>query len=211
MVGEGIRSLNLMLPGMIGYDPNSPTYTYDRGRCEEEFRQANFGGRSVWDAGFQMVIAYTKNNLTRKTIADIFQSELASLNGKFQVDTRELEDYYTRRSEGRLPLFTTGWFEDIHDPHNWLYPYTLGIYASDQGLPADLQSQFKDFLIRGVEASDPAQRAEIYHGFNQLYYDQAPGILLFVPIQKHYQQRWVNGWYDNPAYPGLYFYVLRKD
>jgi peptide/nickel transport system substrate-binding protein len=211
MAGEGIRSLNLMLPGMIGYNPDSPAYNYDPGRCADEFKQATFGGLSVWDAGFQMVIPYTKNSLMRKTIADIFQHELTSVNGKLKVDTRELDDYFTRRRDRKLPLYTSGWFEDIHDPHNWLYPYTLGIYASYQGLPADLQKQFKDFLIRGVEATDPAQREEIYHGFNQLYYDQAPAILLFLPMERHYQQRWVNGWYDNPAYPGLYFYVLRKD
>ncbi len=211
MAGEGIRSLNVMLPGMIGYNPDSPAYTYDRGRCEDEFRQATFSGRSVWETGFKVVIPYTKNNLTRKTIADIFKSELTSLNSKFQVDTRQLDDYFSRRLERRLPLYISGWVEDIHDPHNWLYPYTLGIYAPYQGFPADLQSQFKDFLVRGVQATDPAQRAEIYQGFNQLYYEQAPGILLFIPVQRHYQQRWVNGWYDNPAYTGLYFYVLRKD
>jgi peptide/nickel transport system substrate-binding protein len=211
MAGEGIRSRNLMLPGMIGYNPDNPAYNFDPGRCADEFRQANFGGRNVWDAGFQMVIPYTKNSLMRKTIADILQHELTSVNGQFKVDTRELEDYFTLRRNRKLPLYTTGWFEDIHDPHNWLYPYTVGVYSSYQGLPADLQNQFKDFLIRGVEAADPTQRAEVYHGFNQLYYDQAPAILLFLPVERHYQQRWVNGWYHNPAYPGLYFYVLRKD
>lgn len=211
MAGEGIRSLNVMLPGMIGYNPDTPVYNYDRARCEDEFKQANFGGRSVWDTGFRMVVAYTESSLMRKTIADIFQSELTSINNKFRVDTRQVDDYITKKGDRRLPFYVAGWLEDIHDPHNWLYPYTLGSLASYQGLPADLQSQFKDFLVRGVEATDPAQRAEIYRGFDQLYYDQAPGILLFLPGQRHYQQRWVNGWYGNPTYTGLYFYVLRKD
>ena len=211
MGGEGVRSLNVMLPGMIGYNPKSPVYTLNRGRCEDEFKQATFGDRNVWDTGFRMVIPYNKNSLTRETIAKIFQRELTSINPKFQVETRELEDFFAQRRESRLPLFVSGWLEDVHDPHNWLYPYTLGIYAPIQELPGELENQFKDLLFRGVEATDPTQRTEIYQGFNQLYYEQVPALLLFLSIQRHYQQRWVNGWYDNPAYPGLYFYVLRKD
>jgi peptide/nickel transport system substrate-binding protein len=211
MAGEGIRSLNVMLPGMLGYQPDSPVYNHDRGRCEDEFRQASFGGRNVWDTGFKMVIGYPKNSPSRKAIAEIFQTELKGINSKFQVETRELSDYNTRRINRKLPMFLSGWIEDIHDPHNWVYPYTVGAYGKYQNLPADLQREFKDILIQGVEATDPDKRAEIYHGFNKLYYDQAPGILLFLPVKRQYQQRWVNGWYDNPAYPGLYFYVLRKD
>ena len=211
MAGEGIRSLNVMLPGMIGYQPDSPIYSYDRGRCEDEFRQASISGRNVWDTGFRMVIPYPNNSLMRKTVAEIFQTELKGINSKFQVEIREIDDYNTRRRDSRLPLFVSGWIEDIHDPHNWVYPYSIGTYGYYQNLSTDLQQEFKDILVRGVATSDPTQRAEIYHEFNQLYFDQVPGILLFLPSQRHYQQRWVNGWYDNPAYPGIYFYVLRKD
>ena len=27
---------------------------------------------------------------------------------------------------------------------------------------------------------------------------------------RHYEQRWVQGWYRNMIYPGTYFYVLSK-
>jgi len=157
------------------------------------------------------VIPYPNNSLMRKTVAEIFQTELKGINSKFQVEIREIDDYNSRRRDSRLPLFVSGWIEDIHDPHNWVYPYSIGTYGYYQNLPTDLQQEFKDILVRGVATSDPTQRAEIYHEFNQLYFDEVPGILLFLPSQRHYQQRWVNGWYDNPAYPGIYFYVLRKD
>jgi|GEM_PF-1327948 len=211
MAGEGVRSLNLMLPGMVGYNPDTPVNDYDRARCEDEFKQAIFDGQSVWDKGFNLTIGYSKNSLVRKTIAEIFQNELTSLNSKFRIQTRELDDYINRRRSRKLGIFTTGWQEDIHDPHNWLYPYTVGVFAGYQALPPVLQSQFKDYLISGVQATDVAQREQIYRAFNQLYYEQSPGVLLFIPVTRFYQQRWVNGWYDNPAYTGLYFYVLRKD
>ncbi len=38
-----------------------------------------------------------------------------------------------------LPLFISGWQEDIHDPHNWYQPYLVGTYGRLQSLPQDLQ------------------------------------------------------------------------
>ena len=39
----------------------------------------------------------------------------------------------------------------------------------------------------------------------------APDIILAIPTQRHYEQQWVNGYYDNPIYPGFYFYPLSKN
>ena len=57
---------------------------------------------------------------------------------------------------------------------------------------------------------DPAKRAAIYAEFNQLFYDLNPGILLFVVQGRRYQQRWVEGWYDNPIFAGTYYYPISK-
>lgn len=213
MLGEGIRSINVMLPGMIGYMPESPSYSYDLRRCEDEFRQASFGGASVWESGFRMIIPFTSSSTSRRVIASIFQKEINAINPRFKIEVQDLSstDYFRLRRENRIPLFLGGWMEDYHDPHNWIYPYAIGTYASLQALPLELRREFEGFARRGVEVVDPAQRAEIYKGFNQLYYEQVPALLLYLTVNRRYQQRWVNGWYDNPIYPGLYFYVLRKD
>ncbi len=29
-----------------------------------------------------------------------------------------------------LPIFVSGWLEDIHDPHNWYVPYIIGTYGA---------------------------------------------------------------------------------
>jgi peptide/nickel transport system substrate-binding protein len=41
-------------------------------------------------------------------------------------------------------------------------------------------------------------------------YENAPAIRLAVTTGRHYEQRWVNGWYYNPVYPGTYFYPLSE-
>jgi peptide/nickel transport system substrate-binding protein len=209
-----LRSVTVMLSEMIGYDAGAPQYTYDPGRCQEEFSQASFGGSSVWDAGFALKLPYRQGNLPEQKIAEIFQRELTALNPNFKVEAIGLEtdDFNQRYIEGRLPIFTQDWLEDIHDPHNWVVPYTIGNYFSSQlNLPADLKRQFKEIIDRGVAEQNPEARAEIYHQFNNKFYEQALVILMFQSINRQYQQRWVRGWYNNPLYPGLYFYVLGKD
>jgi peptide/nickel transport system substrate-binding protein len=45
---------------------------------------------------------------------------------------------------------------------------------------------------------------------NQLFYDNVPTILLANPTGRHYEQRWVNGYYTNPIYGDFYYYALSK-
>ncbi len=210
--GEGIRSNNVMLPNMLGYDASSPYYTYNLDRCADEFRQAQFDGRTVWDTGFRLALPFPSGDDGRTIIAQILRDELSGLNQKFRVEARQLQsqEFNDLNGQGKLPYTNSSWVEDIHDPHNWVYPYTLGNLARGQHMPADLQRQFQDIISRAVEINDPTARAEVYREFNQRYYEEAPAILLFQVVGRHYQQRWVNGWYGNPVFPGLYYYVLSK-
>jgi peptide/nickel transport system substrate-binding protein len=100
--------------------------------------------------------------------------------------------------------------EDIHDPHNWYQPYIVGTYGRRQKLPAELTAMFSEYIDKGVAETDPAKRAEIYTELNQVIFDQAPQIILAIATQRHYEQRWVQGWFYNPITPGTYFYSLSK-
>jgi peptide/nickel transport system substrate-binding protein len=120
-------------------------------------------------------------------------------------------DFVQNSLDHNLPIFFAGWWEDIHDPHNWVVPYTTGSWGLCQKLPADLKVQFAKIINRAVSESDPARRAMIYKEFNQLYYDTASSIPLFMSTGERYQQRWVKGWYHNPMYSGRYFYALWKE
>lgn len=213
VLGEGIRSITVMLPGMTGYDANASYYRYDTARCEEEFRQSSFGGPSVWEAGFTLRLAFPQGSHAQQKIAEIFQREVTALNPKFILEPTPLEpeDYYQRYYADRLPIFTGSWVEDIHDPHNWVVPYTLVNFGDYLNLPDDLTRRFEEIIDRGVAEQDPGGRAAIYGEFNALFYEQAPVLLMYQSLGRRYQQRWVRGWYNNPVFPGLYFYVLSKD
>ena len=222
LAGEAVQSIGVALPGMPGYDPAGPVYAYDPDQCAEEFQTADVdkdgiaAGEDpegdVWTTGFRMQVAYNTGNTVRQTIAEILAEDLISVNELFTVEIIGLPwpTFLRNQREQKLPLFFVGWIEDIHDPHNWYQPYVIGTYGRRQGLPDELRSEFSDLINAGVAESDPAKRAEIYYQLNQRYYEEAPALILALATGRHYEQRWVQGWYYNPIAPVFYYTISKK-
>jgi peptide/nickel transport system substrate-binding protein len=225
LLGEGVRSVNIMLPGMLGSDETTPFYTYDPTKCAEMLQQSRWkknsdgtwtpdpaGDVSLWDTGFRFSALYQPEATFRQVAAEILQAELGAINEKFVIEVTGLPFpvYFENSNAHKIPIFFAAWQEDIHDPHSWVAPINL-IYGTRQELPVDIKDKYAEIIKRAVVESDPARRAEIYKEYNNLSYDTASSIPLFVSLGRHYQQRWVRGWYHNPIYPGTYFYPLWKE
>jgi peptide/nickel transport system substrate-binding protein len=215
-LGEGVQTVTIPVAGMPGYDANAPHYTYDPAKCEEEFKASTLtsaDGKSLWDTGFRFQATYNQGNTTRQTVAEILASELGAVNDKFLVEVLGLPwpAFLQSQRAKTLPIFISGWLEDIHDPHNWYQPYLTGTYGRRQSMPADMSAAYQDLLNKGVSELDPAKRAEIYAQVNQMQYDNPTMIMLATPTVRRYFQKWVKGYYWNPIYSGLWFYPLSKD
>ena len=198
--GEAVQVSGFLIPGMIGYDPNGPKYTYDPDKCVEELQQAWDG--QVWEKGFRMQIAYNTGNVTRQTVAQILQANFAAIDPKFQVEIIGLPwpSFLAAQRASKLPIFISGWIEDLHDPHNWAQPFLVGTYASRQKMPREMYDEFLALVNAGVSETDNDKRAEIYQQATAKDYEYAPAIRLAVATGRHYQQRWVGGYYYNPIY-----------
>ncbi|GAP12291.1 bacterial extracellular solute-binding proteins, family 5 Middle [Longilinea arvoryzae] len=219
--GEAVQSFTLPLPGMPGYDTEAPHYTLDLDKCAEEFKLADVNKNGVaagddtgdvWDMGFRVQMLYNTGNTTRQVMAEILQANLAAVNEKFVVEILGLPwpAYLAAQRAHKIPIMTAGWLEDIHDPHNWYQPYTVGTYGARQNMPDDMKAAFKDLLIKGVGLTDPAQRTEVYKQLNQLYYDDVPGIPLVLVTQHAYEQTWVEGRVMNPIFSNVYYKTISK-
>jgi peptide/nickel transport system substrate-binding protein len=217
LAGEGFQSTGIAIPGMPGYNNDDPKYSFDPAKCEEEFKASELkseDGKSLWDVGFRMQVAYNTGNVTRQTVAEILANNLAAVNEKFQIEIVGLPwaAFLRAQRAQTLPLFISGWQEDIHDPHNWYVPYITGTYGRRQSMPEEYIKEFGDIINAGVAESDPAKRNEIYKQLNQKVYDLAPDIILAISTGRHYEQRWVNGWFYNPIFPGqAFYYSLSKN
>jgi peptide/nickel transport system substrate-binding protein len=209
--GEAVQNVGVIIPGMLGYNQDGPHYTYDPDQCKAELDQAWDG--KVAEVGFRFQAGFNVGNRTRQTIGEILQANLANVDPKYQVEILGLPwpTLLSNIRASRLPIFFSGWLEDIHDPHNWAQPFTVGTYGHRQKLPQELLDLFGDLVNKGVSASDPAERQKIYEQLTQVDYDWAPAIRLATPTTRHYEQRWVKGYYFNPVYPHWYYYPLSKD
>jgi len=153
--GEAVQSTQIALPGMPGYDPNAPHYTLDLAKSADAFKASTLksaDGKSLWDTGFRLQMLYNQGNTSRQIIAEIMGANLAAVNPKFVVEILGLPwpAYLSAQRAKQIPIMTAGWLEDIHDPHNWYQPYSIGAYGGRQSLPADLTAQFKVILDKGA-------------------------------------------------------------
>ena len=215
--GEAQQVYGPIIQGELGYDPNQAHYTFDLTKCADAFKAStlkNDKGQTVWDTGFYLQYIYNTGNDQRKVAGEILQQDLQKVNPKFHLEVvgepfaLELKDSVA----GRLPIYMLGWLEDYHDPNDWVQPYLAsnGTYSGSQGFSADLSKQMDQLIQQGVQESDPTARAKIYGQLQNLAYQNALDIFVVQPFARHYEQMWVKGYYYNPIYPGIYFYVLSK-
>jgi ABC-type transport system substrate-binding protein len=114
--------------------------------------------------------------------------------------------YYDQYGANRqLPISAGSWHEGFHDPYDWAMAFSRGI-----GWLSFPNDEFWALKDQAVSEMDAIRRAEVYAEFNRLYDEQALAVLLFQTPDRRYEQRWVEGWYYNPAYAGNYYYVLSK-
>jgi peptide/nickel transport system substrate-binding protein len=208
LLGKGVRNNGPIILGMLGYNPDGAMYDFDLDKCAEEFATAWDG--VLPDTGFRFQIAFNTGNTSRQTVGEIFQANLASINPAYQVEIVGLPwPTFLRSFRARqLPVSVSGWVEDIHDPHNWVQPFTVGTFAGRQNLADDLKAQFQELVTAGVLAADPAAREQIYFDLQQLHHDSAIQVTLLQSTGFRFEQRWVKDWYFRVGQFGTYYYAL---
>jgi peptide/nickel transport system substrate-binding protein len=194
--------------GLAGYDADREWYGTDKPRAEAAFREAH-GGR-LWETGFTFTVLFNSGNTARQCLAQVVKSGLEGLNQKFKVDVRGVTwaQYLSLYRAGKLPMWIIGWSADYPDPDNFVSPYlhSTGTYASAQSYAA---SQVDQLIEQGRTETDPGRRDEIYAELQEIAYNDVPTIWL-DPVALVVMRSWVQGWYNNPTFPGLYMYPISK-
>jgi len=133
-------------------------------------------------------------------VAQIIQANFADIDPKFQIEIVGLPwpSFLEGIRGSRIPIFVSGWGEDIHDPHNWAQPFLVGTYAHRQRMPDWMVEEFQELVSAGVAGTTDEERAAVYREIQLKDYEYAPGIRLAVPTGRAYVQRWVVDWHRNP-------------
>lgn len=179
---------------------NWPMYSLDLAKAEEYFKAA-WGGE-VWENGFTFTLAYNSGNLTRKTACEILQANLFSINPEFKVNIQVMQWPTLLRGmyTGLLPVFQIGWAADYPDAHNFVFPFmhSGGTFSGWQNYD---NPEADSLVSQGIAATTPADRQAIYDQLANLYYTDAPGIMIAQPLGRRYFRSWVQGYVFNPINP----------
>lgn len=204
---EAIQNVGPLIPTQLGYNPNGPKYSLNLDKCAKELEMAWDG--DVAENGFRLQLPYYR------VVLQILQENLAKVDSRYVIEILEdlPEDFdgnYEVRS-GRLPLYIAGWAGLTGDPHGWAGPFLVGYHARTQRIPQETIDIFSPLVNQAAMEENRDKRQEIYEKLTELDYENAIAIRLASRTsERHYEHRWVKGWYYNPVLSGFYYYALEK-
>jgi peptide/nickel transport system substrate-binding protein len=166
----------------------------------EEYLKKAWGGQ-VWEKGFKVDFLYNSGNAQREVGMKMLAETMRSLNPRFQITARAVEwaEYVDLNRNKRLPIFFIGWHADYPDPDNFAYPYmhSTGTYAGRAGYK---NPEVDDLIAKAAIEPDQEKRRQMYYRLQDIWFEDAVGIMTHQPITRRYFKDWVKGFYYNPMH-----------
>jgi peptide/nickel transport system substrate-binding protein len=196
-----------------------PQRTLNTVEMQNELNLAVIGGFNVGIEGFDMTLAYNIGSDLRSLVPTLIAQAFQSLGAKYKVNVVGLDwpVFLDAENNGYLPMYDVGWLADFADPHNFCEAYqaSWGSFCNTQfnktynAMPED--QAFVDQEIRAALVEpDSEKRGAMYKDLQYRYWLDVPSFPLVQPSGRRFARDWVQGWYFNAMYPGLYAYDLWK-
>ena len=208
--GNAIQPNGVIPEGMFGYDASIPKYTYDLAAAQAELEQTSW-----WTDGFTIPLFYNAGNVGRQTVCELVKGGLESIeDGRFTATITALDWPVFLDglfdTNGYMPFYLIGWGPDYADPDDYTTPMLDSAYGTYPYFTG-YQNESIDALVRQAAGElDETARADMYSQISQLVYDDAPYVWLTQANNFHVERSWVEGYYFNPMYGGLYYAALSK-
>jgi peptide/nickel transport system substrate-binding protein len=196
-----------------------PQRTLDTAQMQAELNEAVIDGFNVGTEGFEMTLAYAVSGDQRLIVYSLIAQAFQSLDPKYKCNVVGLDwpVFLDAQNRSYLPMYDVGWLADFADPDNFCEPYqaSWGAFCSSQFNPANnAQPEDQAFVDQEIRAAlveqDPAKRGAMYQDLQYRYWLDVPSFPLVQPVGRRFAKDWVQGWYYNALYPGLYAYDLWK-
>ncbi len=176
---------------------------YDKEKAAEYFKKA-FGGQ-VWEKGFKVDLLYNTGNKVREASMKMLAENVASVNPKFKLNVRGVEwsEYVDMIRRRTMPIYFIGWAPDYPDPDNYVYPYmhSTGTFAGR----ASYKNPEADKLIEQAAVElDPEKRKKMYYRLQEIWLEDAVGIISAQPLGRVYMKDWLQGYYYNPMQSSIF-------
>ena len=209
--------------GMLGYDPAIPNYTMDLAYAAAQLKLAmnpNVPGKSYAQTGFSVVLYYNEGNTARQAGCQLLKDGLEALsqnhalgvNGTIHVSVNVLDwpTYLDARTNKWLPVFFMGWLVDYPDPNDFAVPF-CDRYGSFPFMLGIVNDTLSNLVHQAAFELNETLRVQLYAEITQSCYDNAYYLWTTQPMMSHVERTWVQGYYYNPTFAGLYYYDLGLD
>ncbi|BAA79259.2 ABC transporter, substrate-binding protein precursor [Aeropyrum pernix K1] len=208
--GLAIRARACVPPGWPGY-VEAYNYEYDPEKAAEYFKKA-WGGR-VWEEGFVITAFYNAGNEQRRIALELLAESLQKINPKFKLRVQALDwpVYLEKMENFELPLFAIGDWINYLDPHIAV-EQQLASYSLFQSLGGGYSNPKVDELIKQAALeTDPQKREELYKQIQLIALrEDVPQIYTVYPTVFVVMRDWIQGYFYNPFYGGIWYYALTK-
>jgi len=211
MNGYGEKTPSPIVKGIPYYKSDWPGYELDLAQAEQHLRAAWDG--ILWENGFEMTLVYASGDPTGKIACEILQNNLFQINPSFKISIQVMTwpDLVNEMELGRLPLYFSGWTADYADPHNFVFPYmhSKGLFAQAQRY----SNEVVDNLIeQAISSNNHSERQMLYDQIAELYYDEAPSVMIDQVLGVYCFRDWIQGFVYNPmrVVYAMYAYYLSK-
>ena len=205
-----------------------PQRTLNYTMIKNELDQAIIDTYNISNVGFETTITYNIGNDQRmicmQDIAQAFTT-LSAMTGKtYKVNVVGLDwpVFLDAMNAGGLALYDVGWLADFADADNFCrtYQHSAGPFPVSQGtlnktaggdrtFPPDQEIVDKEVDEAIVETNETI-RKDLYWDLQQRYWSDCISFPLYQPVGRRFARDWVQGWYYNSLYPGLYAYDIYK-
>jgi len=207
--GLAVRARSAVPPGWPGYI-EAYTYEYDPEKAAEYFKKA-WGGR-VWEEGFVITAYYNAGNEQRRIALELLAESLRKINPKFVLRIQALDwPVYLQKMENKeLPIFAIGDWINYLDPHIAV-EQQFASYSLFQALGGGYSNPEIDRLVKqAILETDPAKREEIYKQIQLIAMEDVPQIYTVYPTVFVVMRDWIQGYFYNPFYGGIWYYAITK-
>ena len=210
MRGKAQQARGPIPSNFIGFNPNTPQYTYDPDKARQLLAEAGHP-----DGGFAIDYTYETGYFWKRPLGELFQSNMADLG--MTVNIQELSpsawaDLMSNPETARH-AFGLVWWPTLATPYDYMFSlfatgaqgtagYNWGYYSNPE---------LDELLDQGTAELDEAKRAEIYDQAQVLLVDDAPALFVYEKRYRLPMRDNVEGFVFNGVFiETLNFYGMSK-